>query len=211
MLINFLNICFPLSLIPVAFLNWHHVRHITWCCRGPSRPWRSAAACCRWWRRGSWLLSRWRRRGRASIWSPTWTGPSPGRSLGICCTPAEGHSTSAAGRCSPCNPVDMKSSFACFAVQPLKVMKACWWLSITHQYQYILIYRDPFDEVVKPTSSWLFEYTELQLSWNLYKLIDERATTSILKRSITYWFLCIFSSGWNETQNVYYKFEVFPL
>lgn len=86
----------------------------TWCCRAQSRPWRSAAACCLWWRRGSWLLSRWQRTGQASIWSPTWTGPGRGRNLGICCTPAAGRSTFAAGRCSLCNPVEMTSCFAYF-------------------------------------------------------------------------------------------------
>lgn len=90
---------------------------LTWCCTGQSHPWRSAAACCQWWHHGSWLPSRWQRKGQASIWSPAWTGPSPGRSLGICCTPAEGHSTSGGGRCSLCNPVEMTSSFAYFEEQ----------------------------------------------------------------------------------------------
>lgn len=93
------------------------VLYITWCCRGHSRPWRSSAACCLWWHHGSWLLSHWQRRGPASIWSPTWMGPGRGRNLGTYYTPAEGHSMSAAGRCSLCNPAQMTSSFAYFVMQ----------------------------------------------------------------------------------------------
>ncbi len=76
----------------------------TWCCTERSRPWRCAAACYPWWRRGSLLLSRWRRTGPVSRWSPAWTGPDPERSRGTRCRPAAGRSTSAGGRCSPCSP-----------------------------------------------------------------------------------------------------------
>lgn len=44
-------------------------------------------------------------------------GPGQGRNLGIYCTPGEGHSTSAAGRCSLCNPAETTSGFAYFAAQ----------------------------------------------------------------------------------------------
>lgn len=134
----------------------------TWYCRGQSHPWRSAAACCLWWHHGSWLLSRWQRRGRASIWSPTLTGPGLGKNLDIYCTPAEGHSTFAAGRCSLCNPAEMTSSFAYFVVHWLGLWEKTCTTSL------ILVFNilyPPYDEVNRTIAlvTWrLHDYSNAQ-------------------------------------------------